>query len=219
MVPTFLHSLISSFLETNKDQIVASVTVRFSGGSSFRVTVRDTKGGSNYYYVTVPVAKATRNPLTVSAGPDQTVKSGETVNLNASFGGGSDSAFSFAWSTEDDLTITNSTSSSASFIAPEVDGPTSYTIDLAVMERFEDTAPRVRRDTVTIFVERAGPTEEETVAAVTDFAQTRINNLIALQPDLASIAGGGDGGANLTVSSMGGQVDLSTAPDKTSGLG
>ncbi len=34
MVPAFLHSLISSFLETNKAQIVASVTVRFSGGSS-----------------------------------------------------------------------------------------------------------------------------------------------------------------------------------------
>jgi branched-chain amino acid transport system ATP-binding protein len=34
MVPAFLHNLISSFLETSKAQIIASVTVRFSGGSS-----------------------------------------------------------------------------------------------------------------------------------------------------------------------------------------
>jgi hypothetical protein len=34
MVPAFPHVLISSFLETSRRQIVASVTVRFSGGSS-----------------------------------------------------------------------------------------------------------------------------------------------------------------------------------------
>ncbi|MFV0409922.1 MAG: type I restriction endonuclease subunit R, EcoR124 family, partial [Paracoccus sp. (in: a-proteobacteria)] len=34
MVPALLHVLISSSLETSKRQIVASVTVRFSGGSS-----------------------------------------------------------------------------------------------------------------------------------------------------------------------------------------
>jgi putative transposase len=34
MVPAFLHVLISSFLETSRRQIVAYVTVRFSGRSS-----------------------------------------------------------------------------------------------------------------------------------------------------------------------------------------
>ena len=34
MVPAFLHVLISSLLETSRLQIVASVTVRFPGGSS-----------------------------------------------------------------------------------------------------------------------------------------------------------------------------------------
>ena len=33
MVPAFLHVLISSLLETSRRQIVASVTVRFSGSS------------------------------------------------------------------------------------------------------------------------------------------------------------------------------------------
>ena len=32
MVPAFLQSLISSFLETSKAQKIAAVTVRFSGG-------------------------------------------------------------------------------------------------------------------------------------------------------------------------------------------
>lgn len=180
----------------------------------FRVTVRDARGGSNQYDVTVPVAKATRNPLTVSAGPDQTVKSGETVQLVGTYNGDSESQVSFSWLIEEDVTITNSTSASASFIAPEVDAPTAYTFQLTVTEQFENLPPRILSDQVTIFIGRAGPTEEETIAAVNDFAQTRINNLIALQPDLFSIIGGGDGAANLTVSSMGGQVDLSTAPDK-----
>ncbi len=34
MVPAFLHILISSFLETSRRQIIASVSVRFSGSSS-----------------------------------------------------------------------------------------------------------------------------------------------------------------------------------------
>ena len=34
MVPAFPHALISSFLQTSRPQIVASVTVRFSGSSS-----------------------------------------------------------------------------------------------------------------------------------------------------------------------------------------
>ncbi len=34
MVPAFLHVLISSFLETSRRQIIASVTVQFSGNSS-----------------------------------------------------------------------------------------------------------------------------------------------------------------------------------------
>ena len=36
MAPAFPHVLISSFLETRRRQIVASVTVRFPGGSSQR---------------------------------------------------------------------------------------------------------------------------------------------------------------------------------------
>lgn len=54
----------------------------------------------------------------------------------------------------------------------------------------------------------------ETEAQVDQFVQTRMNNLIGTQPDLGSVFSGGDGTANVTVSSMGGQVDLATAPDQ-----
>jgi hypothetical protein len=45
MVPAFLHVLISSSLETSRRQIVASVTVRFSGGGSNLTVVADTIDG------------------------------------------------------------------------------------------------------------------------------------------------------------------------------
>lgn len=37
MVPAFLHGLISTFLETNKAQIVACITVQFSGVAQWRL--------------------------------------------------------------------------------------------------------------------------------------------------------------------------------------
>lgn len=41
MVPALLHVLISSSLETNKRQIIASVTVRFPGSSSILWTIQN----------------------------------------------------------------------------------------------------------------------------------------------------------------------------------
>lgn len=80
--------------------------------------------------------------------------------------------------------------------------------------------------TATVTVTRAGTEEPgtddaerekviaETEAQVDRFVQTRMNNLIGTQPDLGSVFSGGDGTANVTMSSMGGQVDLATAPDQ-----
>lgn len=63
------------------------------------------------------------------------------------------------------------------------------------------------------------PTPEEIEAArqeVVKFVQTRSTLLLSNQPDMDDmlLSGASDGTANLTVSSMGGQADISTAPDK-----
>lgn len=54
----------------------------------------------------------------------------------------------------------------------------------------------------------------QTEAQLGQFAESRMNGLIGTQPDLGAIVSGGEGSADVTVSSMGGQVDLSTAPDQ-----
>lgn len=49
MVPAFPQVLISSFLETSRRQIVACVTIRFSGGSS--IAEVQTAGGKLFLFV------------------------------------------------------------------------------------------------------------------------------------------------------------------------
>lgn len=99
------------------------------------------------------------------------------------------------------------------FVAPQVpEGETELALGFLVTV-YTGREQRASQE-VTVTVKRAGPTAEETEAAINDFVQARMNSLIGMQPDLASIVSGGDGTANLTVSSMGGEVDLSTAPDQ-----
>lgn len=110
---------------------------------------------------------------------------------------------------------------SITFTAPAVpEGQTELALVFDVMVSDGNTALTTTR---TVTVTRA-PTDvpedtteaeiAQTQAQVEEFVQTRMSSLIGLQPDLGGVFSGGDGTADLTVSSMGGQVDLSTAPDQ-----
>lgn len=92
----------------------------------------------------------------------------------------------------------------------------------ALVLRGFDSVSRI----VSVTVKRAGtsddpqgPTAEETEVAVNRFVQMRITNVLALQPDLSAIMGGGDGTANLTMSSMGGRSTWRRRPTSRSGCG
>ncbi len=115
--------------------------------------------------------------------------------------------------TEDQLPPT-SRGAAISFTAPAVpEGETQVSLVFDVMvSDGVDTSTK----TVTVTVTRAGAEEPgtddaerekviaETEAQIDQFVQTRMNNLIGTQPDLGSVVSGGDGTANVTMSSMGG---------------
>ena len=71
--------------------------------------------------------------LAVNAGPDATVTEGVTYTLSGSVTGG-DGTYTYNWTASPTLDITHddTSTSSASFVAPSVNESTSYTITLAV---------------------------------------------------------------------------------------
>lgn len=71
--------------------------------------------------------------LAVNAGPDATVTEGVTYTLSGSVTGG-DGTYTYNWTASPSLDITHddTSTSSASFVAPSVNESTSYTITLAV---------------------------------------------------------------------------------------
>ncbi|BFT29386.1 hypothetical protein D210916BOD24_05620 [Alteromonas sp. D210916BOD_24] len=79
--------------------------------------------------------------LVVNAGPDATVTEGATYTFNAQVSGG-DGSYSFNWSVSPSLSITHAdtSQSSASFVAPEVNSSTQYTFTLTVNDQSGNTA-------------------------------------------------------------------------------
>lgn len=160
-----------------------------------------------------------------------TVTSGETVNLTAEDSTGFGEGFlSYLWETDAaDVTFAPNGEETTSFIAPVVTEATDVSVTLTISPSRDFPAavlagPSPDLDeistTITLRVVPEIPTEAEkkpptTEEDVQQFVQRRQNSLVANQPDLsAAVLGGGEGTSNLTVSSMGGSADLSTAADK-----
>ena len=84
-----------------------------------------------------PITNGSSNAApTVSAGEDQTVDSGKTVSLNGTASDSDGTIATYLWSESNtsDLTITDATSASASFVAPNVTEVTAYTLNLSVTD-------------------------------------------------------------------------------------
>lgn len=99
------------------------------------------------------------------------------------------------------------------FIAPMVpEGQTSLTL-VFELTGSDDVTTVTKSYTVTVTRE-GETTTTETEVQIAKFVEARMASIIALQPDLTFVLGGGEGSGNLTVSSMGGDFDLGTAPDQ-----
>jgi hypothetical protein len=130
-----------------------------SGTLVFRLTVSDGRGGTASDDVSITVG--TNQDPTADAGPDQTVRSGETVVLS---GKGSDpdgDPLTFAWSqlSGPTVTLTGANTATASFTAPSVKGNnTTLTFRLTV----NDGRGGVATDDVSIVVRKNDPPTVET---------------------------------------------------------
>ncbi|GFD67284.1 DUF1566 domain-containing protein [Alteromonas sp. KUL106] len=79
--------------------------------------------------------------LVVNAGPDATVTEGATYALSAQVSGG-DGTYTYNWTASPSLSITHddTSSSSASFVAPRVNSATQYTVTVSVNDQSGNTA-------------------------------------------------------------------------------
>ncbi len=152
--------------------------------------------------------------ITADAGADVTAQAGVAVVLAGAIRGASTGFVSPKWTQSSGL-LENFITLTPTFTIP--DGAaigTVYTLTLTLTEDIEGFPSRSVTDTMTVTVGETvvdGPTAADTAAAITKFAQTRMNSLIDLQPDLLSVIGGG---ANVSVSTRGGIVDVATSPSQ-----
>lgn len=143
--------------------------------------------------------------ITADAGADVTGLAGANVALTGQIMNSLSMGVTQNW-TATGGTITNATTLTPVFAIPAGAAVgTVYTLTLTLSQ--PGTPPATDTMTITV-VAGAGPSAAQTEAAITSFAQTRMNSLIELQPDLLSLGGG----ANVVVSTRGGTVDVATAP-------
>jgi hypothetical protein len=178
------------------------------------------KGVTNTVFVetntNVPTPAVT---ITADAGADLTAQAGAAVVLSGAITGNSIGVVTPRWTQSSGL-LENFITLTPTFTIPEGAAVgTVYTLTLTLTEQISGFPPRSVTDTMTVTVGETvvdSPTAAQTVAAITKFAQTRINSLISLQPDLLSI--NGDGAANVSVSTRGGMVDVATSPSQNAWL-
>lgn len=179
------------------------------------LTVTDSTGATAISTVQITILPRPALPnLVVDIDRDRSAVSGARVMLNAEIIGAEASVHSYIWSATLG-SFEDSTTAQVTFLAPVVDAPTEVTITLTVTESISGLDLRVGIGTVSLTIGQTSPTPQTSNTNFANFAQMRISNLIALQPDLVSIAGGGSRGGTLLVSSMGGQVEVLTTPDQT----
>lgn len=154
-------------------------------------------------------------PALQIAGPRK-VTEGEAVTLDASGTTGGYGAKFFEWRQTSGPMVALSYGSSAndmiSFVAPEVPEG-SDSVDVGFEVAVTDLNRQSDKQLVTVTVTRkTGDNVAEEV--IRKESRIRLANLISNQPDLDGVLGGGDGTADVTISSMGGDLDLGTAPDQ-----
>ena len=167
------------------------------------------------------------------------VTSGELVTLTAEGSTGfDDEELGYFWETESaGVTLSSTDEETTSFTAPDVTEPTDVAVSLTIgavlkkptailndlaIDLDDGDAPPTVVVTITVMpadITTDAETQAEIEAAERNgqtFIQTRSSVLLTTQPDLGDAVGGGtsEGSANLTVSSMGGQADIATAPDQ-----
>ncbi len=155
-----------------------------------------------------------------------TVTSGETVTLSARKSSGfGDAPLTYLWETKSpDITFDPEDEVTTSFVVPDVTESTEMAVYLTVSAdlrkgrsvRGLPDQEEGQAQTIVMFLmvpeDDTTKAQAATEATVLQFIQTRQTGLVANQPDLAdAVLGSGDGSSNLTVSSMGGSADLSTA--------
>lgn len=172
------------------------------------LTLTETIDGFPPRYITDTMTVTVLPPplaISANAGADVTGLAGANVALTGQIVNSPSTGVTQNW-TSTGGTITNATTLTPSFAIPAGAAVgTVYTLTLTLSQ--PGGAPNTAIDTMTITV-AAGASATQTEAAITSFAQTRMNSLMELQPDLLSIGGG----ANVVVSTRGGIVDMATAP-------
>jgi hypothetical protein len=118
------------------------------------VKITSDKGGS----IDVPVQADGPGfpplPLTADAGPDQTVEQGVTVQLDAN--GSAGNIDSYQWTAPDGVTLSDSTSPTPTFTAPNAEGNLTFTLKVSGVDG-SPPAPAMDEDTVTIHVDAVAP--------------------------------------------------------------
>ena len=117
-----------------------------SNAFTFNLTVTDDNGDTNTDQIIVNVATVPNQPPVANAGADQNVTANTNVTLNGSASIDNDgSIVSYTWSQTDGpaVTLTNSNTSLASFIAPEIKGEpgtsNAFVFNLLVIDDNGDT--------------------------------------------------------------------------------
>ncbi|PIP78985.1 MAG: hypothetical protein COW84_10495 [Gammaproteobacteria bacterium CG22_combo_CG10-13_8_21_14_all_40_8] len=113
-------------------------TVTSETNLGFSVTVSDTSGATDTADVTVVVSPAVNHaPVAVISVPTQTVTQGATVSLNATSSTDEDGdTLSYLWTQTSgtSVSLTNSTTSQASFLAPSVSSATTFNFMVTVTD-------------------------------------------------------------------------------------
>ncbi len=94
--------------------------------------------------IDVTIHHVNRAPI-VSAGNDQTVVEGNTVNLNATISDEDEDTLSYSWqqTSGDTVTLTNADTLMPSFVAPDVDTNTTFSFELTVTDGFNTVSSSV----------------------------------------------------------------------------
>jgi large repetitive protein len=105
---------------------------------TFAVTANDGRGGTGSTTVTVTVRNVNRPPMS-SAGPLQTVRSGDTVTLAGAASDPDGEQLTVRWTqlSGPEVTLSSLSALDATFVAPDVSRPTEVTLELNVRDARE----------------------------------------------------------------------------------